>query len=657
MTLPQWIYIIAVTIYIGFFFLFLRFFVWKNYAEKNYWRKRPVLSQEKIVKMAAEKGRAVPFLSVIVPARNESDVIAKTIDHMTRLNYPRDRYEIIVVTDEKELLARQEAEGVIIPKAMAVIEGLELPGKGSLNQRVNELLLGALTYFGFKEYSASNRSHKELLALDEIPALPGARQRALIREIATELLRGRGTIPLSRLFILLRRSLPKLTQEELRRVYPIYLSLAMPVVAALCRLRPDLDRRIVGRMIRYTAQANHRVTRKILESLTEVVSSKIIGQLHLLKKQHRLRSFLQNTFAECFPTTQEIVEGKKSELWASGVAPLLKHLCVPYDFDGAFLGKRTGQMVPSTKGRALNYALAFVNEASEMCGFYDAESRPEPDVLLYVAYRRLQDGDRVKILQGPVFQVRNFYEMSPFCKIASLYQAIAHDWYLPALFRRLPFVGGTNLYVDTRLLYAIKGYDHQSLTEDLELGARAYLEQGAWPEYLPYFSSEQTPPTIQAFFRQRLRWGTGHLQVMDKIRRENHHVPERKRTLLRELFLKGHVEWVAYQTATFVPPTVLILWWTGYVDPNILPDAVRWVLNLMSAIYISFTIYAYHRYAHLLDRWAAPAGWLGKSGVIAQLFFLPLAAFFFPVPYTSALVLKTLGRHPTTWTKTPRTKE
>ncbi|MCL4425978.1 MAG: glycosyltransferase [Firmicutes bacterium] len=657
MTLPQWIYIIAVTIYVGFFFLFLRFFVWKRYAEKNYWRRRPELSQEKIESLASLHGREAPYLSVVIPARNESDVIEKTIDHMCGLNYAKNRYEVIVVTDEKETLARQEAEKVVIPKTLEVIEGQGLPERGQLNRRVNELLLGALTHFCFKECGSAVRPHKDLLALDEIPPLAGPKQRALIREISLEILRGKGKIPLSRLFLLLRRALPGLALEEMRRVYPIYLSLAMPVVAAFCRFRPDLDRRIVAKMIRYTAQANHRVTRKILASLTEVVSNRIIGQIYLLKKQHRLKSFLLNNYAECFPTTQEIVERRRSELAVQRQGPRLKHVCVPYDFDGAFPGRRTGQMVPSTKGRALNYALAFVDPDSEMCGFYDAESRPEPDVLLYVAHRRLQDGERVKILQGPVFQVRNFYEMSPFCKIASLYQAIAHDWYLPALFRRLPFVGGTNLYVDTHLLFQIKGYDQQSLTEDLELGARAYLEHGAWPEYLPYFSSEQTPPTIQAFFRQRLRWGTGHLQVMDKIRRESHYAPDRKRPLLRELFLKGHVEWVTYQTATFVPPTVLILWWSGYVDPNILPDAVRWGLNLMSAIYISFTIYAYHRYSRLLDRWAAPASLLGRGGVIAQLFFLPLAAFFFPVPYSSALVLKTLGKHPTTWTKTPRTKE
>jgi cellulose synthase/poly-beta-1,6-N-acetylglucosamine synthase-like glycosyltransferase len=217
-------------------------------------------------------------------------------------------------------------------------------------------------------------------------------------------------------------------------------------------------------------------------------------------------------------------------------------------------------------------------------------------------------------------------------------------------------VGGTNLYVETSLIREIGGYDHTALTEDLEMGARAYLLRGAWPEYLPYYSSEQTPPTFYAFFRQRLRWGTGHLQVMDKIRAESY-PRSRKQPLLRQLFIKGQFEWIIYQGATFVPPLVLTLWWRGWVDPYILPEPVRWLLNGFSATYVAFTVYAYYRYMPYLDSWARPRTLLGRTGVVMQLFFLPMAAFFFPVPYSSAMVLKALGRHPRTWTKTPRTRE
>jgi len=239
---------------------------------------------------------------------------------------------------------------------------------------------------------------------------------------------------------------------------------------------------------------------------------------------------------------------------------------------------------------------------TDVCGFYDAESRPNLDVLLYVAYKRMTSEERVQIWQGPVFQVRNFYEMGPFSKIASLYQAVAHDWYLPVVFRRLPFVGGTNLFVEKSLLKELGGYDNSSLTEDLELGTRAYLVTGAWPDYLPYASSEQTPPNFSSFYRQRLRWGTGHLQVMEKIRAQTCFPPERKRRLMRELSIKGPIEWSFYQAITLLPPTMLILYWTGQVDSSIVPAGVRIGLNVLSLVYISFTFYAFYRITQAVHR-------------------------------------------------------
>ncbi|HYF76510.1 MAG TPA: hypothetical protein VD973_05235, partial [Symbiobacteriaceae bacterium] len=69
------------------------------------------------------------------------------------------------------------------------------------------------------------------------------------------------------------------------------------------------------------------------------------------------------------------------------------------------------------------------------------------------------------------------------------------------------------------------------------------------------------------------------------------------------------------------------------------------------------TIYAFFRYLAFLDQSARPRRWLGQLGALAQLLVLPLAAFLFPVPYSSAMVLASLGRGPSQWVKTPRTRE
>ncbi len=659
MTVPQAIYLAAVTTYLILFLLFIRFFFWKAYADRNYWRRKPYLDQRFIMSLAQKKGRKAPFISIMVPARNEADVIAKTIDHMLGLNYPSDRFELIVATDEKELQQREEKLGMWIDQACNYVMGL-LP-KGRLAPQARELVLGALANECLELCSHGVKRSTDLFNSGALGPIGQAERARVISEMAGTIILSPNSRVRPRLLMLLRRLHPDHTEQQIRDEYLRYLSLSLTVVLSysLESTAGEIaeQERAFRDLWRASKAASTPVTAEMACTLAKLLAGRVFQAVRTQADAGLLKDHLGTIARDCLPTTQDIAEAKLKSLRRKEGHPAFKHIVVPFDFDGRLGGKCTGWPVPSTKGRALNYAMSALHEDSEMCGFYDAESRPDPDILLYVAFRRLGDGNKVRLLQGPVFQVRNFYQMGPFCKIASLYQAVAHDWYMPALFRRLPFVGGTNLFAETELLRAVGGYDYSALTEDLELGARAYLLFGAWPEYLPYYSSEQTPPTFYAFFRQRLRWGTGHLQVMDKIRSNKGYPVDRKKPLLRQLFIKGQVEWVVYQSATFIPPLVLTLWWRGWVDPYILPEIVRWILNGFSATYIAFTVYAYYRYMPYLDTWASPRTLLGKAVVVLQLFFLPMAAFFFPVPYSSAMVLKALGKHPKTWTKTPRTRE
>ncbi|MGE5654513.1 MAG: glycosyltransferase family 2 protein, partial [Bacillota bacterium] len=476
------------------------------------------------------------------------------------------------------------------------------------------------------------------------------------RSIAEEILERSGRPNISRLTCLIERTHLGLDDDQIQGALGVYLGLALPVVSVLCSLEQS-DSPIARSMMRFAAHTHHERTYNVLYTLTCRVSNQLRSQLQALLTSDRLQPALQEAYLLSFPTTQDIVARQQWDLNQRSSGHRLRHVVVPFDFDGKYQGQCLGTMVPSTKGRALNFALPLIDPRSQMCGFYDAESRPEANVLLYVAYRRIQDQEAVQILQGPVFQVRNFYSMGPFTKIVSLYQAISHDWYLPVIFRRLPFVGGTNLFVSTDLLARIKGYDDHSLTEDLELGARAYLKCGAWPEFLPFYSSEQTPPVFRAFFRQRLRWGTGHLQVMEKIRSDTSYPRDKAMMIWRRLFVKGQVEWTLYQTGALLPPLALLLWWLGYIDPSIAPFEVRAVMNGLSLLYFAFTVYAYTRYSPYVDQSARPRDWRGRVGVYGSLVMLPFVAFFFPVPFSTALVLKGLHLEPKIWIKTPRTRE
>lgn len=663
LTGPQVVYLCAVGVYLVFFLLFARFFLWKYLAERDYWRVRPPLTVGGLTQAARAMGRRLPRFTILVPARNEAQVIAKTVEHLVHLDYPRTSYEVLVATDEKELEESSRLRAVAVDEAQRVLTGrVRAAGRTigptspvRVSADAGKVLVQILSDQALIEYTHRRGQYTMLTTPAGLAWIPPSKQVEVLRGVAAELIEGNGRISMRRLFCLLERTVPGRPAGCIGRDYPSLLGLAMPVVAAYCELGGNGHRRLVSTMLQKVAHAQHRTTKEILGSLARLFSSRILDSL-ACEDRDVLRARLEAAAELALPTTQDVLERKVEELARCPAAARVRHVVVPFDFDGVVGGRCTGRPVPSTKGRALNYALAFVDEDTEICGFYDAESRPDPRVLMYVAWRRLCDSG-ARLFQGPVFQVRNFFQMSPLCKIASLYQAIAHEWYLPQLFRRLPFVGGTNLFVERALLTELGGYDQGSLTEDLELGVRAYLRTGVWPEYLPYVSSEQTPPTLKGFFRQRLRWGTGHLQVMDKLRSDATCDQVRRGRLLHHLFIKGQLEWSIYQLATLIPPTVLILYALGYVDPNVLPPAAHAMLNGFTAVYFAFTAYAYVRYLGYLDMSGRPRNPLGHWSVLPQLILLPLAAFMFPVPYSTAMVLKGLGREPKAWVKTPRTAE
>lgn len=468
METSEFLYLVSIAFGLLVAFLFFRYLYWGFKARLTYWKKIPNLSIEQVQVDAREKGMQLPYFSILVPARDEADVIALTIDHLATLNYPKDRYEVVIITDGKELRTKRHEPGKI--------------------------------------------------------------------------------------------------------------------------------------------------------------------------------------------TTQDVVEEKIKEFAARQNVPALKHAVVPYDFDGRVGGVCLGREVTSTKARALNYGLGYIDKGTTICSFYDAESRPEQDALLYVAARYVATGGRQKLWQGPVFQVRNFYQLGPMNKIIALYQALAHEWYYPILMQHLPFLGGTNLHVERDLLIKIGGYDPKVLSEDLELGVRAYLETGEWPEYLPVVSTEQTPARYKAYFRQRLRWGSGHLQVFDKLQGAVQYSDEIRLPLLKTLFWKGHAQWYFYQALVVAPLVFLVLALQGQLDPSVIPKQVKLVLGWMAPIYYSFTFYLFYRYRSYINFAVAPKG-IRKYLAVLQLCVLPIVGFFIALPFTTALVLRAMNRQPQVWVKTPRTQE
>lgn len=360
-------------------------------------------------------------------------------------------------------------------------------------------------------------------------------------------------------------------------------------------------------------------------------------------------------------TTQEVVENKIGKLIEKKNLPNLRHLIVPKNFDGYLHGKCLDKIVPSTKGRALNFAIPHRHQQTKICAFYDCDSRPNKKVLLYIAYRYLKNKDQVRLWQGPVYQVRNFFQLYHINKVAALYQSISHQWYLPVLMSKLPFAGGTNLFITSGLIDKINGFDHNSLTEDLELGIRVYVETGNWPEYIPYPSTEQTPSTYRAFFRQRLRWGSGYLQVMEKLQQANMKTvnkEKRRKEMLNVLFWNGPVEWIFFQTIILFPLFILLLNFFFLIAPQPLFTGMAGVMNIMVLfISIAFTFERLYHFSSFINFDLASPNHFRRILSVLHLLLLPIAGFFFVIPFTTSIILKTLRRQPLLWVKTPRTKE
>ena len=92
-------------------------------------------------------------------------------------------------------------------------------------------------------------------------------------------------------------------------------------------------------------------------------------------------------------------------------------------------------------------------------------------------------------------------------------------------------LGGTSIAVRRDLLEHLGGWDEACLAEDCDLGVRASA-MGARVAvvYEPgHATLEETPPDVRAFFRQRVRWMQGFLQVLAK--RDWHRLPTRRQRL------------------------------------------------------------------------------------------------------------------------------
>lgn len=382
-------------------------------------------------------------------------------------------------------------------------------------------------------------------------------------------------------------------------------------------------------------------------------------------------------------TTQDVVLAVIEKLKKDIPEFQISMLEVPYDFDGKINGQCVGYEVPSTKGRALNYALSRISQVTDFCVFFDAEAGPNPDSFLAVAKNFLLKDNLV--YQLPVFQIRNFWYLTPFCKIAALSQCFSHQYALPIIFLFMPFLGGTNMFIHKSLLEHQEGFDDTILTEDVELGVKLYIHYNQWGVYLPYPSTEQTPATIQAYYRQRYRWGYGLMQTiykLIKLSKQYKNIKEEKNKYKRihrmilSLIIHGPFDWLLYYplvlSATIIFSTRLIksvfafCLMYRYSSVNLIPwhpvnDIMSFIIMFIPVPTLILILILLKKYWHFINFEKITSTEIKKQIVdlINYIFFVaPFMASLYVYPYLKALII--FLKNPSSrgiWIKTQRTKE
>jgi len=589
---------VALFFYTLTFLFFVRLLTWKRYSTNQIWNRKKKITLSDLYYISNHQGKKLPKISVMIPARDESAVIAQTIENLLRIDYPKELFEIIIITDSREELIRTEK-----------IASLLSQWESYLPDHPQQL-------------SQDSRNQFQMFRLSIEPC--GDFYYRLYVEYGSEI------DPVASQDLILNK-LKIIAEKSLIRYLSKSASLHANIQISLRTEFPFTDRKILEKLVpRYE---------KLLQSF-------------LVSFQFKFQpADIQTALDNFLPSTKQVALKWKEKAINSGLT--VRVLEVPVAYDGTMPDAESGQSAPSTKGRALNYAINHLDADVQIVGFYDAESRPDPEVLLYVASEYLHHGENLHILQGPLFQVRNFYSLGLVSKLGGLFKAVSHDWYLPIIFKTIPFVGGTNLFVRKSLLLSVNGFDPASLTEDLDFGVRSYLKTGTKVEFLPVISTEQTPPKLQQYFIQRLRWASGHLEVMSKIKKH--------RVLYLNLLLKGPVEWVAYQASGLVVIAIninFILSKLHLVQPNFMIHNPYLVYGFafLNVPYLFFSVYCLNRYEYTFDQNLRAFNtfpvleWL-------KLIISSMLIFLLPLPYTWAIILRIFGRQPRRWVKTERSIE
>jgi cellulose synthase/poly-beta-1,6-N-acetylglucosamine synthase-like glycosyltransferase len=285
------------------------------------------------------------------------------------------------------------------------------------------------------------------------------------------------------------------------------------------------------------------------------------------------------------------------------------------------------------KPSALNYAVE--RAKGEIIGIFDADSVPASDMLLNVC--RYFEDSAVAAVQGRTLSVNS--EENMLTKFVSYEDAVWCEAYLRGKDALSLFVHlkGSCQFIRHDVLEELKGFDEDTLSEDMELSARL-TERGYRIRYASDVRSwQESPADVGQLFRQRTRWFRGTMEVafrygrlMARLNRKN---------VDAELTLFGPFVLIASLVTYF---GAFCTFFTAF------PFDVLWkALMQFTVVVATFTVFVC----------GFALVYVSKPRRMTNLLWLPFIYFYWSLQAFIALyaVLLILFRRPRRWLKSEKT--
>jgi cellulose synthase/poly-beta-1,6-N-acetylglucosamine synthase-like glycosyltransferase len=284
----------------------------------------------------------------------------------------------------------------------------------------------------------------------------------------------------------------------------------------------------------------------------------------------------------------------------------------------------------STKAAALNFGLQRAN--GEIVATFDADSVPEPDVLLR-AIGYFEDS-KVAAVQGRICSINADENM--LTKFLSYEGAVQYEAYIWGKDRLNLFVGlaGTCQFIRRAILEEMGGWNAENLSEDVELSLRLTEK-----DYVVRYASdvrtwEENPNCIRGLVKQRTRWYRGNIEMGLRFGR-----------LLKRLNLRrfdAEMTLVGTYLIVLCIVSYLIAVWTFFLPPDFVFVAIMRFTSLLTLAIIAFA--------------GAALVCVTKPFRVSNLLWLPFIYAYWGFQSFIAMyaVLQIVLRRPSRWSKTER---